>query len=228
MENGNLHSMQVKKKARIKKLCYVALVILIILLLMPPAFRLFVKDKNSGEVKEEDVVIILNCNNSTESITSTFLNGKPGTLTYKIRGNYYSKSETTNPDEKTDENNTLTSNDSTINDEKNTSSSEETNESTIDNNTNTNETSKEENIPTSSPIASPNSTDDGEKTSALLNILSKHGEFQYDSIEDASTIKMPISNLEGIPEYEAIFSSLQNQQGYYELQGFSCTATKLD
>ena len=99
MVNTTLHEKQVKKKKRLKKLSYFALVIMIILLILPVAFRIVLKDRNADVVKVEDIVMILNCNTASESITSTFLNGDPGTLTYKIRGNQLAKIEQNNPDE---------------------------------------------------------------------------------------------------------------------------------
>ena len=180
--------------------------------IIPFTYRLFVKDKNAGETKVEDVIMILNCNSSTESITSTFLNGKPGTITYKISGNYYSNVESINPDE-------------TIDGVANNATS-----TTKDGMNNTADSPIDQKIEDITPSSSPSETSSNliDSSNNLLNIISKYGEFEYDSIENVSIIKINVSSLSDIPEYEAIFSTLENQQSYYNLQGFTCSATKLE
>ena len=215
MENSTLHGTSIKKKQRKRALCYFAVTVMIILLLMPPIFRLFVADRNAGIVKEVDIIMVLNCNTSTESITSTFLNGKPGTLTYKIRGNYVLNTTQNNPDEAI--NNNLNESDQALND---------SNTLTTTNDSNSLEEKNEQNMPSSSPLVTAQPTFNPNNN--ILEIISKHGQFEYDSVEDASFIKINVLNLVGIPEYEAIFSTLENQQSYYNLQGFTCSATQIE
>lgn len=95
MESGTLHQIQVRKNKMKHNLCYVGLVVLIILLFIPPMFRLFIKDKDSGKEKKDPVYIALNCNKSDESINATFEDGIPQNIMYKVKGNV-SKN---NPDE---------------------------------------------------------------------------------------------------------------------------------
>ena len=80
-----------KNKTLKKILCYFALVILIVLLFTPMAFRIAFKEKK--EEPKKDVVYILKCNKGDESISSTFLNEQPHKITYTITGNYMTNSE---------------------------------------------------------------------------------------------------------------------------------------
>ena len=67
-------------------LCYFGLVVLIILLAIPPVFRLVFQEQKE-EVKK-DVVDILKCEKPEESVVSTFLNNIPQNIQYSILGNY--------------------------------------------------------------------------------------------------------------------------------------------
>ena len=80
-----------KKKIKIKEsrlLCYVGLIFLIVLLLLPPGLRIFGKDLYKKEEKKKDEVIVLSCTKKDESISSTFLNGEPQNIDYRIKGDY--------------------------------------------------------------------------------------------------------------------------------------------
>lgn len=56
-----------------KILCYVAIVLLLILIILPPMLRIFVKEEAYEPPK--DVVSLLNCNKDDESISMPYLNG---------------------------------------------------------------------------------------------------------------------------------------------------------
>ena len=87
-----------KKSRDYSVLCYIGLVILVILLLLPLFLKTF--GKNFYEKKEEkkkDEVIILSCTKDAESINSTFLNNEPQNISYRIKGDY---SVSTNDDSK--------------------------------------------------------------------------------------------------------------------------------
>ena len=75
-----------KKKRDFTFLSYICLVFLIILLLLPPILRLFGKNLYNKEVKKKDEIVILTCNKKDEGISSTFLNGEPQNLEYRING----------------------------------------------------------------------------------------------------------------------------------------------
>ena len=75
-----------KKKTINKVLCYIGLVLLIVLLFLPPIFRLAFKEKPEEKVK--DVVLMLSCEKANESYKSTFKNGEPQSVLYKAVGNY--------------------------------------------------------------------------------------------------------------------------------------------
>ena len=78
-----------KKNHDFSILCYIGLVILFILLLLPPMLRLFGKDLYvQKEEKKRDEVIILTCDKQDENINATFLNGDPQIIEYRIKGDY--------------------------------------------------------------------------------------------------------------------------------------------
>ena len=81
-----------KKDHRI--LCYIGLVILIILLLLPFLLRIFGKNLYQKQETKKDEVIVLSCNKQNEMISSTFLNNEPQNIEYRIKGDYSSKDET--------------------------------------------------------------------------------------------------------------------------------------
>ena len=91
MESTTLQQLQAKRKKMKHNLCYVGLVVLIILLITPPMLRLLVEEKKEDAKK---VYIALVCNKEGESINSTFEDGKPQNIMYRIQGNV-----TNNPDE---------------------------------------------------------------------------------------------------------------------------------
>ena len=84
MENAKSN---IKKNKMFKKiLCYFGLVVLNILLFAPMICRIAFKD-TKPKVKE-DVIVILNCEKTDESVRSTFVNDEPINISYNIRGNY--------------------------------------------------------------------------------------------------------------------------------------------
>ena len=66
-------------------LCYVALVLLVILLFTPLVFKLVFKDTPN---KEEEVIMFLICNKSDESTRSSFKNGEHLNISYTITGDH--------------------------------------------------------------------------------------------------------------------------------------------
>ena len=91
--NKNVQVVKVTNIKRNKTICYISLFFLVILLFLPKALRLFVADV---EIIQEKIIEVLTCNKNNENISSTFLNGVPQNLQYKIAGDY---TVTTNPDE---------------------------------------------------------------------------------------------------------------------------------
>ena len=89
MENAKT---SIKKGKTIKKvLCYFGLVVLVILLFIPWVFRLVFKEK--APVVKKEVVTVLSCEKSGESIRSTFVNDEPMSILYKIVGSYEMNNE---------------------------------------------------------------------------------------------------------------------------------------
>lgn len=66
-----------------KILCYVALVVLIILIILPPALRIFVKDDGSDD-KPKDVVELLMCKKGEEEINMPYKNGGLTSIKYRF------------------------------------------------------------------------------------------------------------------------------------------------
>ncbi len=69
-------------------LLWIALFLLIIFLLIPPALRLFGKDLYKNVKKEKDVLEVLQCTKLNETISETYLNGNAHNLLYSVKGNY--------------------------------------------------------------------------------------------------------------------------------------------
>lgn len=90
MENATNIS---KKKKTKKVLCYIALVILVILLFTPLVFKLAFKESKPKEEKKEDIISSLSCEKGIESISASFINDEPQNIAYRIKGNYGSKTE---------------------------------------------------------------------------------------------------------------------------------------
>ncbi len=88
-----------KKRTFKKVLSYICLVILIVLLFVPMAFRIIFKAKEDDTPKT--IVEILTCDKEGESISSTFKNSVPQNLLYQVKGDFSIKEEnpTTTPDE---------------------------------------------------------------------------------------------------------------------------------
>jgi hypothetical protein len=84
MENAKSN---IKKNKTFKKiLCYFGLVILNILLFAPMICRIAFKDTKPKT--KEDVITILNCEKTDESVRSTFVNDEPINISYNVKGNY--------------------------------------------------------------------------------------------------------------------------------------------
>lgn len=66
-----------------KILCYVALVVLIVLIILPPALRIFVKDDGSDD-KPRDVVELLTCTRGEEEINMPYKNGGLTSIKYRF------------------------------------------------------------------------------------------------------------------------------------------------
>ena len=101
METSTLHELQMKKKRIKHNLSYTGLVVLTILLSLPIALRIIIRDSKDEEEEEKkmDVYISLNCTKNDESISSTFLNDIPQSMMYKVKGNQVNKNT---PDESSD------------------------------------------------------------------------------------------------------------------------------
>lgn len=67
-----------------KILCYVAIVLLIILIVLPPALRIFVKDEGTAEIPK-DVIELLTCTKNDESISMPYKNGVLTMIKYSFK-----------------------------------------------------------------------------------------------------------------------------------------------
>lgn len=77
-----------KKKKSYTGLCYVGLIFLVILLLLPPAFRIFGKNWYYKEEEPKDLVQVLKCTKEKDRIFSSFINDVPQHFEYEAEGNY--------------------------------------------------------------------------------------------------------------------------------------------
>lgn len=66
-----------------KMLCYVALIVLIVLIILPPALRIFVKEEVLDDVPR-DVVELLNCTRDDEEINMPYKNGMLTSIKYRF------------------------------------------------------------------------------------------------------------------------------------------------
>lgn len=151
-----------KKKKDNRPLCYVCLVFLILLLLLPPALRIFGKNLYVKEERKKDEVIVLICNRKNEAISSTFFNGTPQNINYSIVGDYSVKVD--EKDETTSEN-------------------------------------------------------------SLMDIIRPFSQIEYNRNENKTIFKVKVSDLKEIRDYVVLFSTLENQQNYYNSQAFYCDKT---
>ena len=69
-------------------LLYLAIFILLFLLCLPKALRLFGADLYKKEEKTVDVVEAISCNKLNEAINISYMNGKTYNFFYDINGNY--------------------------------------------------------------------------------------------------------------------------------------------
>lgn len=67
-----------------KILCYVAIILLIVLIILPPALRILVKGDNDEEVTK-DVVELLACTKNDESINMPYKNGNLTMIKYSFK-----------------------------------------------------------------------------------------------------------------------------------------------
>jgi len=66
-----------------KVLCYVAIVILLIFIILPPSLRIFAKD--DFEEKPKDVVTLLTCTKNVETVNMPYLNGNLVSIKYTFQ-----------------------------------------------------------------------------------------------------------------------------------------------
>lgn len=64
-----------------KILCYLAIVVLLVFIVLPPVLRLTMKEENEEPVVPKDVIEMLQCTKNEDSLSISYLNGK----TYNIR-----------------------------------------------------------------------------------------------------------------------------------------------
>ena len=60
MKTENTKNVIIKNKKRTRIICYISLVVLVILLFIPPAFRAFIREKRE---EKKSIVLILSCDN---------------------------------------------------------------------------------------------------------------------------------------------------------------------
>ena len=198
MKTENTKNVIIKNKKRTRIICYISLVVLVILLFIPPAFRAFIKEKQVEEKKS--VVLILSCNKLDESISSTFLNDEPQNLLYKIKGD---KTITIAPDEETGATIGVVDN--------------------LDDNPPTDDpTNQTENQVETIDPNNPNSTDSKE---SLYEILKPYSVVSYDEESDTTSVRTNMPDLRGYGYYQPLFGTASNQQNLFQNYGFTCTST---
>ena len=186
------------KKKITKIICYISLVVLNILLFLPPACRLFAKEKVS--VIKDDVVSVLNCSKDEESINATFLNGNPSNIFYKIKGNY---TEIENPDEGSDE---PLETDAETDESKSTVAQTGIVENPTDDGEN-------------------NSQQIDLSASSLTDIFKNVSRVTYDEEAGVTSMEVYVDSLVSSDYFASIFNNVNTQKIYYEEKGFSCTKT---
>ncbi len=230
MKKENTQEVIARKKKQNKILCYFGLVILIFLLFLPPALRLFVAEKK--ELKK-DINEILTCDKADESISATFLNDKPQSVLYKMKGDH-TVTETSNPDEETD--------DSAVSSSDNNTSSTT---AAVDNDSTKLVDEAPTNIDDQTKQEEPgeNKTEDGESQTpgensntgtdeldgnakSFFELVKPYSKVTYNEEEDITEVRIIVSDLEGMNEYQTVFSTVSGQKSYYETEGFSCTSTQ--
>ncbi len=164
-----------KKSRDLSILCYISLVILFILLLLPPMLRLFGKDLYvQKEEKKKDEVIILTCDKQDENINSTFLNGEPQVIEYHIKGDH-----------------SVAVNDVKLKDE----------------------------------------TDDSQQladeieVNIFIELIRPFAKIEYREDINETSLKVKVSDLKELEEYDSVFSTFDNQQKYLLDQFFTCQKT---
>ena len=66
-----------------KLLCYVAIVILLVIIILPPVFRAFVPENfDESELPPKQEIVLLNCKRSDETINLPYLDGKLNKIKY--------------------------------------------------------------------------------------------------------------------------------------------------
>ena len=83
-----------------KVLCYVAIVILLIIIILPPVFRAFISESIDENDKPKQEIVLLNCTRSDESINMPYLDGKLN----KIKYTFNTPVDINNDENQTDEN----------------------------------------------------------------------------------------------------------------------------
>lgn len=179
-----------KKNYDLSILCYIGLVFLFILLLLPPMLRLFGKDLyvKKEEEKKKDEVVILTCDKQDENINSTFLNGNPQVLEYRIKGDH----SVSVSDEKAIQDNEL-------GDE--------------------NDAKEDKTV-----VKEENETEEVDITS-FIELIRPLAKIEYNSDSNVTLFKVKVTDLRELSVYNKIFNSIENQQGYFVNQEFSCQKT---
>lgn len=65
-----------------KVLCYVAIVVLLIIIILPPVFRAFIPESIDEGDKPKQEIVLLNCTRADESINMPYLDGKLNKIKY--------------------------------------------------------------------------------------------------------------------------------------------------
>ena len=198
-----------KKKKNTKAICYVSLVILVILLLLPPVLRLLNTsgdggNKKSKEDKKEGVV--LSCEKAEESISSTFLNGEPQSILYKVKGNY-SDTSITNPDEEYYPD-PIEGADNTETD--GVSSSVDSGEVTDNNSIE----------PTEQPIENSMVND-----KPVLTLLRPYSSIEYNEEAGITSFRVYVPDLRDKDFYQSYLKTVESQEAYFKSHNFSCSKT---
>jgi len=196
-----------RKKKNTRIICYVSLVVLVILLLLPPALRLFTTSTETHKVEEKEG-IVLSCEKANESINSTFLNGEPQSILYKIKGNYLDE-PINNPDEEIDY----------LQDPEDTNIDNNVKNNTTDSTLDSNAIDNDSNVINEQPIEV-NLSD-----KSVFTLLKPFSSIEYDEATNITSLRITVPNLKNQEIYQNILKSVTDQESYFKSQDFSCSKT---
>ena len=224
MRKDNKQVVKVKNIKRNKIICYISLFFLVVLLFLPKALRIFVKEKDPSE---EKIVELLNCNKTDESVSSTFLNGEPQIIHYQIFGDHtgYDNAPDINIGDET-----TSSTDVAIvgqSDTNSQSSGVAQEPNTVDSNeSQSTSQSTETQIPSDGQIIENQPSEEGNQdylTKDYIKLVGFFSTITYSDTDNVTVVKTEAKSIREFDFYEMFFSNSQKQQNYFTAKGFTCS-----